>query len=87
MLNRRIVSATPVRCFLIPRYWLTEHNRANIWERVKLFMDSKYPTKEQLFKQFVRNRRYVSVFFIKEILMKYDFVKVIFKTYNLFKSA
>ncbi|XP_076668702.1 uncharacterized protein LOC143369112 isoform X2 [Andrena cerasifolii] len=59
MLNRRIVSTTPVRCFLIPRYWLAEHNRANIWERVKLFMDSKYPTKEQLFKQFVRNRRWM----------------------------
>ena len=59
MLNRRIVSTTPVRCFLIPRYWLTEHNRANIWERVKLFIDSKYPTKEQLFKEFVRNRRWM----------------------------
>lgn len=62
MLNRRIVSTTPVRCFLIPRYWLNEHNRANIWERVKLFMDSKFPTKKELFKKFVENRRYVNFF-------------------------
>lgn len=59
MLHRRVVAITPVRCFLIPRYWLLEQNRANIWGRVKLFMDSKYPTKEQLFDEFVRNRKYI----------------------------
>ncbi|XP_053989307.1 uncharacterized protein LOC128881906 isoform X2 [Hylaeus volcanicus] len=59
MHNRRIVSTTHVRCFLIPRYFLNEHNRANIWERVKLFMDSKYPTREQLFREFVKNRRWL----------------------------
>lgn len=58
MLNRRIVAITPVRCFLIPQYWLLEHNRANIWGRVKLFMDSKYPTKKQLFNEFLLNRKY-----------------------------
>lgn len=58
MVNRRIVANTPVRCCLIPRYWLKIHNRANIWERVKQFMDSKFPTKEQLFQNFVTNRRY-----------------------------
>lgn len=61
MYNRRIVSVTPVRCFLIPRYFLNKHNRANIWERVKLFIESKYPSKEKLFKEFVRNRRLVTV--------------------------
>ncbi|CAK9796531.1 Cyclic nucleotide-binding domain-containing protein 2 [Anthophora plagiata] len=59
MVNRRIVAVTPVRCFLVPRYFLSVHNRANIWERVKLFMDSKFPTKEQLFKEFVNNRRWL----------------------------
>ncbi|XP_076182497.1 uncharacterized protein LOC143154337 isoform X2 [Ptiloglossa arizonensis] len=59
MYNRRIVSVTPVRCFLIPRYFLNKHNRANIWERVKLFIESKYPSKEKLFKEFVRNRRWL----------------------------
>ncbi|XP_076631746.1 uncharacterized protein LOC143346931 isoform X1 [Colletes latitarsis] len=59
MHNRRITSKTHVQCFLVPRYFLNEHNRANIWERVKLFMDSKYPTKKQLFKEFVNNRRWL----------------------------
>ena len=48
---------TQVRCLLIPRYWLLEKNRANIWKRVKLFMDSKYPVGDELFNKFVRNRR------------------------------
>ncbi|KAG7204952.1 hypothetical protein KM043_005340 [Ampulex compressa] len=60
MLNRRIVSITPVRCFLIPRYWLFEHNRANIWERVKIFMDSKYPNRKRLFQEFVNNRKWAN---------------------------
>ncbi|CAD1472917.1 unnamed protein product [Heterotrigona itama] len=59
MVNRRIVAASSVKCFLVPRYWLRIHNRANIWERVKLFMDSKFPTKEQLFQRFLTNRRWL----------------------------
>ncbi|XP_076244479.1 uncharacterized protein LOC143185402 [Calliopsis andreniformis] len=59
MLNRRIVTTTPVRCFLVPRYWLNKYNRANIWERVKFFMDSKFPSKKELFKKFVENRRWL----------------------------
>ncbi|XP_031828785.1 uncharacterized protein LOC116425343 [Nomia melanderi] len=58
MRNRRIISTSNVRCFLVPRYFLNEHSRANIWEHVKLFMDSKYPTREELFEKFVRNRKW-----------------------------
>ncbi|XP_076277246.1 uncharacterized protein LOC143207530 isoform X2 [Lasioglossum baleicum] len=58
MENRRIVSTTNVRCFLVPRYFLNEHNRANIWEHVKLFMDSKYPTRKELFDKFVLDRKW-----------------------------
>ncbi|XP_014470932.1 PREDICTED: uncharacterized protein LOC106742479 isoform X2 [Dinoponera quadriceps] len=60
MFHRRIVTISPVRCLLIPRYWLLEQNRANIWGRVKLFMDSKYPTKRQLFDQFIQNRKWIA---------------------------
>ncbi|XP_018340715.1 PREDICTED: uncharacterized protein LOC108747623 [Trachymyrmex septentrionalis] len=60
MLHRRVVAITPVQCFLIPRYWLLEHNRANIWGRVKLFMDLKYPTKKQLFNEFLLNRKWMT---------------------------
>ncbi|KAI4497774.1 hypothetical protein M0802_007100 [Mischocyttarus mexicanus] len=55
--NRRIVSVTPVRCFLIPRYWLMEHNQANIWHRVRLFMDSKFLTRNQLFREWIQYKR------------------------------
>jgi len=68
MLHRRIVAITPVRCFLIPRYWLLEHNRANIWGRVKLFMDSKYPTKKQLFNEFLLNRKYDKLYKMSNII-------------------
>ncbi|XP_063986613.1 uncharacterized protein LOC135167391 [Diachasmimorpha longicaudata] len=57
MKNRRIVSMTPVRCLLVPRYWLFAHNRGNIWERVKLFMNNKYPSRDQLFNKFLSDRR------------------------------
>lgn len=75
MLHRRIVAITPVRCFLIPRYWLLEHNRANIWGRVKLFMDSKYPTKKQLFNEFLLNRKYDQLYqiLITVIISQSDF--------------
>ncbi|KAG8038465.1 hypothetical protein G9C98_006161 [Cotesia typhae] len=59
MRNRRIVSTTPVRCLLIPRYWLLEHNHANIWQRVKVFMNSKYPTRDKLFQQFITNKKWM----------------------------
>ncbi|KAL0113758.1 hypothetical protein PUN28_012702 [Cardiocondyla obscurior] len=60
MFRRRIVAITPVRCFLIPRYWLLEHNRANIWNRVKSFMNSKYPTTKQLFNEFLLSRKWMN---------------------------
>ncbi|XP_034952006.1 uncharacterized protein [Chelonus insularis] len=59
MQNRRIVSVTHSRCLLIPRYWLSEHNHANIWERVKVFMNSKYPSREKLFNEFVTDRKWI----------------------------
>lgn len=71
MLHRRIVAITPVRCFLIPRYWLLEHNRANIWGRVKLFMDSKYPSKKQLFNEFLLNRKYDKLY---QIILVFLFI-------------
>ncbi|XP_031783439.1 cyclic nucleotide-binding domain-containing protein 2 [Nasonia vitripennis] len=56
MKNRRVVSITPSRCLLIPRYWLTQHNRANIWERVKQFMNSVFPDNKQLLDKYVENK-------------------------------
>lgn len=78
MTDRRIVSTSYVRCFLVPRYFINEHNRGNIWERVKLFMDSKFPSKKQLFKKFVNNRRWRKY--------KTDLVDNIRKTGQLIRS-
>ncbi|XP_058788737.1 cGMP-dependent protein kinase-like [Phymastichus coffea] len=58
MKNRRIVSITGTKCLLIPRYWLTQHNRANIWERVKHFMNSKLLGDKELFRKYVENRKW-----------------------------
>jgi hypothetical protein len=56
MKNRRVVSLTPVKCLLIPRYWLLQHNRANIWPRVKNFLNSQYLSNKQLLDKYVENR-------------------------------
>ncbi|XP_014211529.1 uncharacterized protein LOC106641575 [Copidosoma floridanum] len=58
MKNRRIVSITPVKCLLIPRFWLTKHNRANVWERVKSFLNFKYPSHQELFHKFTNHKRW-----------------------------
>ncbi|XP_043469974.1 uncharacterized protein LOC122503478 [Leptopilina heterotoma] len=59
MRNRRIVSLTDVKCLLIPRYWLLKQNRANIWERVKLFLNSKYPNRDELLQKFASQRKWI----------------------------
>lgn len=90
MVNRRIVANTFVRCFLVPRYWLRIHNRANIWERVKQFMDSKFPTKEELFENFVTNRRYIISCYLHCFFFYYYFNYKIFveicKTYLIMSN-
>ncbi|XP_032668375.1 uncharacterized protein LOC116842787 [Odontomachus brunneus] len=78
MLHRRIVAITSMRCLLIPRYWLLEQNRANIWGRVKLFIDSKYPTKKQLFDRFIQNRKWIAY--------KRNLVKNVVKQRGLYRS-
>lgn len=59
--NRRVLSLTPVRCLLIPKNWLFKYNRSNIWKRIELFLNSKYPTRDELFKKFKMNRRYCKI--------------------------
>ncbi|KAF7991688.1 hypothetical protein HCN44_010489 [Aphidius gifuensis] len=57
--NRRVISLTPVRCLLIPKNWLFKYNRSNIWKRIELFLNSKYPTRDELFKKFKMNKRWI----------------------------
>ncbi|XP_028039168.1 uncharacterized protein LOC114249711 [Bombyx mandarina] len=58
MRDRRIVALTPVDCMLLPKIWLLQRNTANIWTRIQHYLDKKIPTKKDLFKQFVEDRRW-----------------------------
>ncbi|XP_014227685.2 uncharacterized protein LOC106652987 [Trichogramma pretiosum] len=71
MRNRRIIATTPVKCLLIPNFWLTQHNRANIWDRVKSFLNSKYPSNKELLQKYVENKKWAGY--------KQDYVKELMK--------
>ncbi|XP_059061987.1 uncharacterized protein LOC131854834 [Achroia grisella] len=58
MRDRRIVALTPVDCMLLPKMWLLQRNTANIWTRIQHYLEKKIPTKKQLFKEFVSQRRW-----------------------------
>ncbi|XP_026748244.1 uncharacterized protein LOC113509140 isoform X2 [Galleria mellonella] len=58
MRDRRIVALTPVDCMLLPKIWLLQRNTANIWSRIQHYLEKKIPTKKQLFKEFVSQRRW-----------------------------
>ncbi|XP_014355549.2 uncharacterized protein LOC106708529 [Papilio machaon] len=58
MRDRRIIALTPVDCMLLPSIWLLQKNTANIWFRIKHYLDKKIPSKKQLFKEFVSTRRW-----------------------------
>lgn len=47
--NRLVVSVQNSRVLIIPMYWLISVNRANIWERIQIFMANKIPTTKQAF--------------------------------------
>ncbi|XP_053600462.1 uncharacterized protein LOC128669576 isoform X2 [Plodia interpunctella] len=59
MRDRRIVALTPVDCMLMPKIWLLQRNTANIWTRIQHYLEKKVPTKKQLFKDFVAQRRWI----------------------------
>ncbi|CAB3236146.1 unnamed protein product [Arctia plantaginis] len=59
MRDRRIVALTPVECMLMPKIWLLQRNTANIWTRIRHYLEKKIPTKKQLFKVFEVERHWV----------------------------
>ncbi|XP_047096659.1 uncharacterized protein LOC124709055 [Schistocerca piceifrons] len=56
--DRRIIALTPVECLLCPRYWIMQNNKANLWVRIKRFVDRRLPSTQQVFHSFVENRRW-----------------------------
>ncbi|XP_055639557.1 uncharacterized protein LOC129777349 [Toxorhynchites rutilus septentrionalis] len=59
--DRSIVARERVHCMLVPRYWLymKEQNAGNVWDRIKIYLDSAIPTREMLFKQFLGDLNWV----------------------------
>ncbi|XP_058063416.1 uncharacterized protein LOC131213398 [Anopheles bellator] len=55
MLDRVVFARSRVHCLLIPRYWLLEkpQNRGNIWNRIRIFLEQRQPSRERLFRRFV----------------------------------
>ncbi|GLV35678.1 uncharacterized protein CBL_01171 [Carabus blaptoides fortunei] len=57
--NRRIIAQTPVTCLLIPSFWLEQHNKANIWERIYRHLEFRIPTTEKVFQSYVKNKKWL----------------------------
>lgn len=71
MKNRRIIATGDVHCLLLPQHWLWQWNPANIWSRIKHFLDRKIPSTEQVFAEFELNQRWnlYKENIIKEVFM------------------
>lgn len=59
MNRRRIVAVTFTECLLIPRYWLIQKNKGNIWNRVKQFLDNHIPSTKDVFREFINQRQWL----------------------------
>jgi hypothetical protein len=60
MLNRTIIARTTVQCLLIPRQWLFQksQNIGNVWQRIKIFLNSSIPSQQKLFEEFLLNLKW-----------------------------
>ncbi|XP_044317141.1 uncharacterized protein LOC108042112 [Drosophila rhopaloa] len=58
--HRVIMARTTVQCILIPRFWLFEaaQNPGNIWQRQRFYIECNIPTREDLFKDFLKTRKW-----------------------------
>ncbi|XP_064536789.1 uncharacterized protein LOC135427293 [Drosophila montana] len=58
--HRVVMARTTVQCLLIPRYWLMEEdqNPGHIWQRMRFYLDRCIPSRETLFKDFIKTRKW-----------------------------
>ncbi|XP_054269795.1 uncharacterized protein LOC128991092 isoform X3 [Macrosteles quadrilineatus] len=56
--ERTIVADTNVRVLRIPLYLLRQHNVANIWSRIRQFLESRMSSDQELFQKFLEARRW-----------------------------
>lgn len=60
MKRRRVVAMSDyVECLLIPRYWLFQHNRGNLWTRIQQYLDAHIPTTQKVFEEFLNQRKWL----------------------------
>ncbi|GJQ81454.1 hypothetical protein Trydic_g14611 [Trypoxylus dichotomus] len=61
MKRRRVVAMTDyVECLLIPRYWLFQHNKSNLWSRIQQYLDTQIPSTDTVYKAFLNQRQWIS---------------------------
>nr|NP_573100.1 uncharacterized protein Dmel_CG12698 [Drosophila melanogaster]AAF48559.2 uncharacterized protein Dmel_CG12698 [Drosophila melanogaster] len=60
MEHRVIMARTTVQCIVIPRFWLFEpaQNPGNFWQRQRFYIECNIPTREDLFKDFIKTRKW-----------------------------
>ncbi|KAH8285982.1 hypothetical protein KR054_000263 [Drosophila jambulina] len=60
MEHRVIMARTVVQCLLLPRYWLLkeEQNPGNIWNRRKFYFECNVPSRQDLFSNFLKTRKW-----------------------------
>lgn len=60
MENRIIIARNLVQCLMIPRYWLFQkaQNIGNVWQRIKLFLNSSVPSQQKLFENYLANQKW-----------------------------
>jgi hypothetical protein len=61
-----------VECLLCPYQWLVKNSKANIWQKIKHFLETYLPAKEQLFKEFLNHHRWLDYRekLVKDIMIK-----------------
>lgn len=47
--NRWIISSTPIRCLVIPRDYLLQHNENNVWPRARQRISASFPNAKQIY--------------------------------------
>lgn len=57
MENRIIIARNSAQCLLVPRTWLFQksQNIGNVWQRIKIYLNSSIPSQKQLFADFLSN--------------------------------
>ncbi|KAH8254881.1 hypothetical protein KR038_007345, partial [Drosophila bunnanda] len=75
--HRVIMARTTVQCILIPRFWLLENaqNPGNLWTRKRFYLECNVPTREALFKNFLKTRKWEK--------FRHDYIQSILATNQL----